>query len=362
MVVDIGVLTCDFLHDNVRANDIMQWRFGMASMKDVARMADVSISTVSRVISGTVPVDDDTRLRVERAIASTEYKPNLIARGLRIKSTRLIGMLVPEITTTSFATLIELVEESVESHGYNLILGGTGGDPDREERFIQNLIRRHVDGIIISLVSDRSHLMRVIDRAEIPFVILDRPLDNCDLPMAVMDNYSGGNMAAEYLLSLGHRSFACITGPRDISNTRDRLNGFQHSLDSAGITLDESSVVEGQFSYESGRYGVDTLAEREVTFTALWAQNDLMAIGALNRLRELGISVPGDVSLMGLDDVADSRMCVPSLTTIAQPYREIAVAAVNLLLNLSPGEIIGNQKIYLPPTLVVRDTTGLVKR
>jgi len=338
----------------------MQRRFGMASMKDVARMADVSISTVSRVISGTVPVDDDTRLRVERAIASTEYQPNLIARGLRIKSTRLIGMLVPEVTTTNFATLIELVEESVEGHGYNLILGGTGGDPDREERFIHNLIRRHVDGIIISLVSDRSHLMRIIERAQIPFVILDRPLDNCDLPMAVMDNYAGGKMAAEYLLSLGHRSFACITGPRDISNTRDRLNGFRDSLDSVGVSLDESSVVEGLFSYESGRFGAETLVDRGGAFTALWAQNDLMAIGALNRLRELGISVPGDVSLMGLDDVDDSRMCVPPLTTIAQPYRKIADAAVNLLLNLSRGGGIGNQNIILPPTLVVRDTTGPV--
>jgi DNA-binding LacI/PurR family transcriptional regulator len=334
----------------------------MASMKDVARMADVSISTVSRVISGTIPVDVDTRNRVERAIQSIGYKPNLIARGLRVKSTNLVGMLVPEIRTTSFATLIEHVEESVEALGYNLILGGTGGDPDREERFFENLIRRHIDGIIISLVSDRSHLMRIIEQTDVPVVIVDRPFDSLDLPTVVMDNFRAGTLAADHLLSLGHSDFACITGARDISIARERTAGFIDALETAGIKFDEQAFVEGHFDYDSGGRGVDVLLDRGVKFTALWAQNDIMAIGALNRLRERGISVPGDVSLMGLDNVDDSWMARPSLTTIAQPYKEIGDAAARLLLKLSRNELIENHRITLSPSLVVRDSTGPVKR
>ena len=280
----------------------------MASMKDVARMAGVSISTVSRVISGTIPVDPETRRRVEKAIESTGYKPNLIARGLRVKSSNLIGMLVPEIRTTSFSTLIEFVEENVEALGYNLILGGTGNDPDREERFFENLTRRHIDGIIVSLVSDRSHLMRLIERTDVPVVIVDRPFERDSFPTVVMDNRMAGRIAGKHLLSLGHRDFACITGSREIAITRERLEGFREALDEEGINFEESAVVEGDFQYESGYRGLEVLLERKVKFTALWAQNDIMAIGALNRLRERGISVPGDVSLMGLDNVNDAWM------------------------------------------------------
>jgi len=333
----------------------------VASMKDVARLSDVSISTVSRVISGSIPVDEATRLRVERAIKSTGYKPNLIARGLRVKSTNLVGMLVPEIRTTSFATLIEYVEESAESLGYNLILGGTGGDPDREERFFENLIRRHIDGIIISLVSDRSHLMRIIDRAEVPVVIVDRPLGNNDNPTVVMDNYQAGVMAADHLLSLGHERFACITGARNISIARERTDGFRDGLRGAGKIIPEQNIVEGHFDYDSGRNGVDVLLNRAVGFTALWAQNDLMAIGALNRLREQGIAVPGDISVIGLDNVDDSWMARPSLTTVAQPYRKIADSAVRLLLNLSKNISVDETRVTHPPELIIRDSTGPVK-
>jgi len=353
-------LTSENTRDNVSANDI-KLEVDMASMKDVARLSDVSISTVSRVISGTIPVDRVTRRRVERAIESTGYKPNLIARGLRVKSTNLVGMLVPEIRTTSFATLIEYVEECAEALGYNLILGGTGGDPEREERFFENLIRRHIDGIIISLVSDRSRLIQIIDRTEVPVVIVDRPLDNHDLPTVVLDNYEAGVMAAGHLLSLGHERYACITGDRDISIARERTDGFRDSLKAAGKYFAEQNIVEGHFDYDSGRNGVDILLDRGADFTALWAQNDLMAIGALNRLRERGISVPGDVSVMGLDNVEDSWMARPALTTVAQPYRKIADSAVRLLLNLSKNIEVEDRRVYHQPELVIRDSTGPVK-
>lgn len=330
----------------------------MASMKDVAKMADVSISTVSRVISGTTPVDPKTRKRVEQAIETTGFKPNLIARGLRVKSASLVGMLVPEIRTTSFSILIEYVEAAVESLGYNLILSGTGGDPDREKRFFENLIRRHIDGVIISLVSDHSHLMSLIKKADVPVVIIDRPFQHDTFPTVVMDNNLAGQMAAEHLLSLGHKRFACITGGSDIGIARDRLDGFRNTLADAGILLENKAVVDGNFQYESGYRCVDALLENGASFTALWAQNDIMAIGALNRLREHGISVPGDISIMGVDNVDDSWMARPAMTTIAQPYKKIAEAAADLLYRINQGESITKKRLTLLPELVVRDSTG----
>ena len=330
----------------------------MASMKDVARMADVSISTVSRVINGSIPVDPETRSRVERAVESTGYKPNLLARGLRVKSANLVGMLVPEIRAASFSTLIEHVEEHIEALGYNLILGGTGGDPDREERFFENLTRRHIDGIIVSPVSDRSHLFRLMERTDVPVVIVDRPFSGNDLPAVVLDNYRAGEIAAGHLLSLGHESFACITGGRDIAIARERLAGFRDTLSRAGGMLRETAVVEGRFQYESGVQGIDTLLNRGAEFTALWAQNDLMAVGALNRLSERGISVPGEVSVMGLDNVDDSRTARPALTTVAQPYDEIARRAAGLLLSLRRNEAVSEKRVVLAPVLVTRDSTS----
>lgn len=330
----------------------------MASMKDVARMAGVSVSTVSRVINSSLPVEERTRSKVEKAISETGYKPNLIARGLRVKSSNLIGMLLPEIRSTSFSTLIEMVERSVEALGYNLIIGGTGGDPDREERFFEDLIRRHVDGVIISRVSDRSHIYRIIDRTNVPIVVVDRPFERENIPTVVLDNYRSGVIVAEHLLSLGHEKFACITGPLDIAIVRERLAGFRDTLQSHGYALEEKSVVEGNFKYESGGVGVDILVERGTGFSGLWAHNDLMAIGALNRLRERGLKVPGDISLVGLDNVEDAWMARPALTTVAQPYEEMGNAAAGLLVSLSRNETVEERRIVLEPRLVVRDTTG----
>ncbi len=333
--------------------------FAVASMKDVAKMADVSISTVSRVISGTTPVDPKTRKRVEQAVQATGFKPNLIARGLRVKSASLVGMLVPEIRTTSFSILIEHVETAVEALGYNLILGGTGGDPDREERFFENLVRRHIDGVIVSLVSDHSHLMHLIERTDVPVVIIDRPLKHYAFPTVVMDNRLAGKMAAEHLLSLGHKKFACITGGSDIGISRDRLDGFRDALADAGILLESKAVVDGNFQYESGYRCIDALLSNGAAFTALWAQNDIMAIGALNRLREHGISVPGDVSIMGVDNVDDAWMARPAITTIAQPYKEIAQVAARLLHSINRGETLEEKWLTLAPELVVRESTGI---
>lgn len=330
----------------------------MPSMKDVAQLAGVSTSTVSRVINSSLPVDEDTRAKVEEAILQVNYRPNLVARGLRLKSARLIGIVVPELQHETFTSFIKFTEESARSQGYNLVFGSTNMDPDTEERIIEDLIQRNIDGIIFSRVSDKSRVLKVINRAKIPSAIIDRSLEIENIPAVVMNNYGAGVMAAEHLLSLGHKKFACITGPLDISISRERLAGFRDTIRSGGGQLDEKNIFEGTFKFESGGEGVNGLMGSSSGFTALWAHNDYMAIGAMNRLIALGKSVPADVSVMGLDNIEHSWMIKPTLTTIAQPFQTMCEKAVELIIRMSRKSRIENVRIVLDPELIVRETSA----
>jgi len=329
----------------------------VSSMKDVAVLAGVSTSTVSRVINNSMPVDEETRLKVEQAIKTINFKPSLMARGLRMKSANLIGIVVPELQHETFTSFIKFTEQSVEAQGYNLVIGSTSSNVETEERFIVNLIRRNIDGIIFSRVSDNSQALKLIDRSNIPIVIIDRSLEREDIPSVVMNNYGAGVMAAEHLLSLGHRRFACITGPMDISINRDRIRGFRETIVQNGGTLEDKCIFEGNFKFESGGRGVDYLVDTRADFTAIWVQNDYMAIGAINRFVARGISVPGDVSVIGLDNIEHSWMIQPALTTIAQPFQEMCANAVDIIIKMSRKEQISATRIVLDPELVVRGTT-----
>lgn len=326
-------------------------------MKDVARLAGVSVSTVSRVINETVPVEPETRRRVLSAIRDTDFRPNLLARGLRAKSGYHIGLLVPDILNESFALMSKYAEEGAEEAGFTLIIGNTNNDPDKEERFIRNLVRRHVDGIIFSRVSDKSRSLRLIEESRIPFVVIDRSLEQEDVPTVVMDNYAAGVIAAEHLLSLGHRRFACITGPLNIAIVRERFLGFTESVRRGGGTLTAGCIYEGDFKYEAGVRAIEVLEGRGEDFTALWAHNDLMALGALNELARRGHAVPKGISIVGLDNISIAKMVEPPLTTVAQPFRAMSRAAVSLLLRLRGGEEIENHRVTLAPELFVRGST-----
>ena len=331
----------------------------MSSLKDVARLAGVSASTVSRVINSSIPVNDETREKVEKAIKAINFKPNLVARGLRMKSANLIGIVVPELQHETFTSFIKFTEESAEAKGYNIVIGSTNSNPETEERLIENLIRRNIDGIIFSRVSDQSHVLKILERTKIPAIIIDRTLEREDIPAVVMDNYASGAMAAEHLLSFGHKRFACITGPLNIAIDRDRLAGFRDTVLKGGGIIEDTCLFEGNFKFESGRRGVDFLLDAGRKFTALWAQNDYMALGAMNRLAERGLLIPTDISILGLDNIEYSWMSRPALTTIEQPFRDMCKNAVDLVIRMSHKEQISKMKIVLSPSLIVRETTSI---
>jgi DNA-binding LacI/PurR family transcriptional regulator len=330
----------------------------LGSIKDVARLAGVSVTTVSRVLSGSPRVDENTRARVEKAISRIKYRPNLLAQGLRSKSGNVIGLVVPEILHETFATFIQCTERFCVERGFDLIIGNTGGRPEVEGAFIDNLLRRHVDGIIFSRVSDKSRVINTVEKWNVPAVIIDRALDREDIPTVVLDNYRAGAIAAEHLVALGHRSLGVITGPRDIGLSRERHKGFVATLRKYGLGLAPENVFEGDFKFESGRAAARAFMERRLPMTAIWCHNDLMAAGVMNVFLRSGIRIPQDVSLVGMDDISLARMSVPSLTTLTQPFEEMCRRAVELVVRMRADEKIGEKRTVLAPDIIVRESTA----
>jgi DNA-binding LacI/PurR family transcriptional regulator len=330
----------------------------MASMKDVARLAKVSVSTVSRVINNNIPVDEKTRLQVEKAIRKLHFKPNLLASGLRSKSGRLIGLAVPEILHPSFNAFIKYVEESVRKEGFQLIVGNTRKDLEIEAEFIESLVRRHVDGIIFSRISDQSRILKVMNKNNVPMVVIDRALDTEDVPTVVLDNYAAGVLAAEHLVGLGHRKIGCFAASSDILIARERLNGFRDTLTAHDIPL--AYLYEGDFTHETGVEGVKKFLADGIELTAVWGQGDLIALGAIAELVRRRRSVPDDISVIGLDDIEFARYSSPALTTVKQPFQEMCQRAVELIMLQTRKEKLPRMRVVVAPSLVIRNSTRAV--
>ena len=221
----------------------------MSSMKDVAKLAGVSISTVSRVVNKqNFPIDEITKQKVLDATRKLNYRPNLLAKGLRLKSGHIIGLVVPDfIPLHAFANIIKYVEKFALEHDFNLILGNNQDNPDIEERFIDSLIRRSVDGIIFSRVSDESRVLKILHQQNIPIVVIDRALEDESVPSVVLNNVRAGELAAEHFVELGHRQIGCITGPLNIGLCRERLKAFKQVVVRHNRVFDEGCVFEGDF-------------------------------------------------------------------------------------------------------------------
>ncbi|MEA5031003.1 MAG: LacI family DNA-binding transcriptional regulator [Sphaerochaeta sp.] len=329
----------------------------MTSLKDVAALAGVSPSTVSRVINGTMFVNEETKQRVEEAIASVNYRPNLLAQSLRLKATKNIGLLVPEIAHPSFNLVIKYIEESASKRGLNLFIINTHNNYTREAVAIDMLLRQRINGIIFSRVSDESHVVNMSRSSNTPMVVIDRAFHNEKIPNVILDNYQAGVIAAEHLLGCGCKRIATITGSFKIGLSRERHQGFRDTLEKHGMDLDRSMVHEGEFTYENGVAGVTRFLDEQVGFDGLWGHNDLIAAGAISTLCRRGIRVPKDIAVMGMDDVQFAEMYYPSLTTIAQPYQELCEKAVDYIDKLTSGERIDPFQVLLPPRLVVREST-----
>jgi LacI family transcriptional regulator len=333
----------------------------MTTMNDVARVAEVSIATVSHVINGTRFVSPERAERVLAAMRELDYTPDATARSLRVGRTHTIGLVIPDNSNPFFAELARRIEGAGFDAGYTTILGNSGELPERERQYVSTLLSKRVDGLIIApFRAVEPPLKRVLAKAKIPIVVIDRD-DVLPAADAVLhDDAGGGRQAAEHLLELGHSSIACVAGPPHHGPGPGRLEGFLSALREGSVTVGEDAIVHGDHHFEGGRAGTAELLARGGRFTALFAANDLMAAGAIRELLANGRSVPGDVSVIGFDDAPLAEMTSPALSTIRQPLQEMGDTAVSLLLarlhdpaGAAPGRHV------LATSLVARESTAL---
>jgi LacI family transcriptional regulator len=305
----------------------------MTTIREVAKQANVSVATVSHVINGTRFVEPETKARVTNAIKTLGYRPNLLARSLRRQETHTIGLIVPDNANPFFADFARVVEDAGFAEGYSVILCNSDRSETKEERYIDVLLSKRVDGLIFISSTDRLDLLQHVRDAGVPVVVVDRDPGDLSVSQVLVSNEQGGYLAGQYLASLGHRRIGCIGGSSRSNPSWGRVTGFARALAEAGIDLAPEAIVQGDFRYASGEAAMRELLDRDLGLTAVFAANDLMAIGALITLRRAGLHVPDDVSLIGFDNILQGATMIPALTTIEQPVNELGQASVRLLLD-----------------------------
>lgn len=305
----------------------------MANINDVAERANVSITTVSHVINQTRYVSDDLTERVRKAMEELDYHPNSLARGLRSGKTKTIGLVIPDISNQFFAEISRKIEDKGYENGYSVILCNTDDDPYKEKNYIDVLLAKKVEGIIFISAGVESNYLEKTIEFNIPIVVVDRDIKENDYDIVLVDNSVGGFDATRYLIELGHRRIACIAGPSPITPSAQRVAGYKQALQEAGIQIDTNLIIPGDFHYESGDRAMRALLALPQPPTAVFACNDMMALGAFQAVNNQGMKIPEDISVIGFDNIPFSQTVYPTLTTMAQPIHEMADLVVDLLVD-----------------------------
>jgi len=320
----------------------------------VARRAGVSIATVSHVINNTRHVSEELRSRVLAAIAELNYQPSGVARSLRRKQTRTIGMVIPDNCNPFFAEVARGIEDASFDQGYNVILCNSDGDVEKELDYLELLTRKRVDGLVLVSAGASQATVDMLAAQQGAVVIVDREISGLMADLVMTDNRQGGYQATSYLLGLGHRRIACIAGPSPLTPSADRVAGYGKALCEAGVPLDKGLVLTGDFQSRSGHAAMQTLLKLAERPTAVFTCNDMMAMGAICAIQQAGLRVPDDVSVVGFDDITLASFTCPPLTTVAQAKHEMGVLAFELLSQrMQDGELAPRREL-LETELVIR--------
>lgn len=328
--------------------------------EDVVRRAKVSAATVSYVINGGPrPVSAETREKVLKAIQELGYKPNAVARNLRMQRTFTIGLVVPDFYNPYFAEVANGIEEAAMEKGYKVILLHSGYESAKEAQFVDLLRSERVEGVIWIPATSNLELPLKLSEFSIPTVVFDRVGTQSELTAMVADNYSGGYIATRYLLDLGHRCIGYISRPVDLSHSQGRMRGYLDALKERGIQPDPNLIIHGGFSLEEGKRAFMELMKASNCITAIFTFNDIMAMGALRGAWEMGIKVPQQLSLVGFDDIPEAAFSCPALTTIHLDKVEMGRRGMQLLFQLINGETPGPDSTKAVEVyLVERESTG----
>lgn len=327
------------------------------SIKDVALKAGVSVSTVSHVMNGTRFVRPETRDRVKAAMGSLGYRPSSLARALKMNRTMTIGMLVTNSTNPFFAEVVHGLEDKCFQHGYSLILCNAGDNTERQRTYLQTLLMKRIDALVVMTANTAPEFyqeLRALD--DFPMVVLD---SDAEMEACVVgdDSVLGGRLAAQFLLDRGFRRIGFLTGPVDHPRSRDRWKGCSQAMSEAGIAMDSVLKVTGELSISGGYTAMQELLKQGRP-EALFAFNDLMAMGAYRAAAEAGLKIPTELSIIGYDDLEIASYMIPALTTIHQPSYGLGAKAAEILIEHLIKKTKLPATLTLEPRLVVRDSVA----
>lgn len=331
------------------------------TIRDVARVAEVHPGTVSRALNEETRalVNPETAERVLRAAEQLGYRPNRIARGLKTSRSHTIGVLIPDITNPLFPPILRGIEDRLDEAGYTSLIVNTDNDPERERIYLEAMRGRQVDGFISATARLDRELLAELAAAGTPLVLVNRSLEDGSVPAVTVDDRRGIALAVEHAVSLGHHRIGHVAGPQNLSTGHRRRLGFIDAMRAAGLDPPEESISFGAlFTEEEGARACAELLDAVPGVTAILAGNDLMAIGCYDTLEQRRLSCPGDVSVVGFNDMPFIDRLRPALTSVRVPQREIGKVAADLLLEQLSGDVETAAETLLEPTLMVRGSTS----
>jgi len=330
-----------------------------ATIKDVAKKAKVSTTTVSHVLNGTRFVSKSSKESVLKSVAELNYTPSAVARSLKVKKTKSLGMLITTANNPFYAELIKAVEKNCYTLGYNLVICNTDGDPEKTNSYLKILAQRSIDGILLMCTEYNHGLFKTLmAQQNLPMVVMDWGPTSDNLDRIQDNSFLGGYMATQHLIDYGHSDIAYIGGPSEKLPAIQRFEGFKKAMLEANLILNEKWIVQSNFECEGGKHAIREILAQDKTPSAVFISNDMMALGAICEIQQLGIKVPEQISIIGYDNISFSAYFSPPLTTINQPKDQLATLAVNALLERIQDPSKEGRTLLIEPDLVIRSSVS----
>ncbi|MFC4767118.1 LacI family DNA-binding transcriptional regulator [Effusibacillus consociatus] len=322
---------------------------------DVAKAAGVSIATVSKVINNTGRISEETKKKVLDVMEELRYQPSVVASALTGKRTYTIGLLIPDLANPFFAEIARSVEDRGQELGFSVVMCSTDNDSKKEAKYISLLKQKSVDGIVLAAGFQNDTVLKELVQEKFPLALIAREIPELAIDSVVLDDFLGGYQVTEHLLSLGHRRIAVLA--EKARSSKERIRGYRHALQNAGIEFDQSLILASEATVEKGYRNTVQLLDSSDPPTAIFATNDLLAIGVIQAGRERGIGVPDDLSVVGFDNTILAAIVDPPLTTVAQPIHEMGRQVMDILIQRIEDEKKMKQRVVLLPELVIRKST-----
>jgi DNA-binding LacI/PurR family transcriptional regulator len=334
----------------------------LVQIKDVAQFAGVSPATVSRVLSDKGLVRESTRTRVLAAIRELGYKPSRVARSLRVRSSQIIGLIISDIENPFFTSLVRAVEDVAYEHGYAIFLCNSDEDREKESLYIDLMIAEQVAGVILTATQETGSSCCKLVQTGTPTVSVDRRVLDCELDTVVLDNIQGAFNLTEHLIQMGHTRIGVITGLTSMTTGRERYEGYCEALSAYQIPYEPELVKFGQPTVETGHQHTQALLSLDNPPSALFTGNNMFTVGALHAIREAGLQIPDDISIVAFDDPEWTTLIDPMLTVVAQPTYELGQKAAQLILQRIANTTHPCETIVLPPRMMYRNSVKAYHR